>query len=70
VDVAALIRLKDDGRVRVSLRSTGRVNVAELAGRFGGGGHFGASGCDFAPGTDMGEVRRRLADALADLLEP
>lgn len=69
VEVAALIRRKADGRVRVSLRSTGRVNVAELASRFGGGGHFGAAGCDFAPGTDLFEAGRQLASALAEILE-
>ncbi|MEK7608270.1 MAG: DHHA1 domain-containing protein [Patescibacteria group bacterium] len=32
------------GRVRVSLRSNGNANVAEIAKRFGGGGHKRASG--------------------------
>ncbi|MBW2263981.1 MAG: DHH family phosphoesterase [Deltaproteobacteria bacterium] len=68
VEVAALIRRKADGRVRVSLRSTGRVNVAELASHFGGGGHFGAAGCDFPPGTDLSEARRRLASVLGEKL--
>jgi phosphoesterase RecJ-like protein len=69
VEVAALIRRKADGRVRVSLRSTGRINVAELAGLFGGGGHFGAAGCDFPPGTELTEARRRLVAALAETLD-
>lgn len=68
VEVAALIRHKADGRVRVSLRSTGSINVAELAGRFGGGGHFGAAGCDFPPGTDLDEAGKRLASALEETL--
>jgi phosphoesterase RecJ-like protein len=46
VDVAALF--KDfEGDVRVSLRSSGRVNVQTAAGRLGGGGHFRASGLTF-----------------------
>ena len=46
VDVAALF--KDfEGDVRVSLRSSGRVNVQTVAGRLGGGGHFRASGLTF-----------------------
>jgi len=69
VEVAALIRHKADGRVRVSLRSTGRVNVADLASRFGGGGHFGAAGCDFPPGTDLLDAGRRLAVALEQILD-
>jgi phosphoesterase RecJ-like protein len=46
VDVAALF--KDfEGDVRVSLRSSGRVNVQTAAGRLGGGGHFRASGLTY-----------------------
>ena len=49
VEVAALF--KDfDGAVRVSLRSSGRVNVQAVALRLGGGGHFRASGMTY-PGT-------------------
>lgn len=33
-----------NGRIKVSLRSDGRVNCAELAARYGGGGHVGAAG--------------------------
>jgi phosphoesterase RecJ-like protein len=36
--VALFIELKD-GRIRCSLRSTGTVNVSEIAAKFGGGGH-------------------------------
>jgi phosphoesterase RecJ-like protein len=46
VEVAALF--KDyDGDIRVSLRSSGRVNVQAAAARLGGGGHFRASGLTF-----------------------
>jgi bifunctional oligoribonuclease and PAP phosphatase NrnA len=44
VEVAAFLRELSDGTFRVSLRSKGRVNVAEIAGQFGGGGHQCASG--------------------------
>jgi phosphoesterase RecJ-like protein len=44
-EVAAFFRELPDGRFRVSLRSKGKVNVAKLAERFGGGGHECASGC-------------------------
>jgi len=43
VDVAALFK-SIDGELRVSLRSSGRVNVQAAAQRLGGGGHFRASG--------------------------
>lgn len=49
VEVAALF--KDfEGAVRVSLRSSGRVNVQAVARRVGGGGHFRASGLTY-PGN-------------------
>lgn len=45
VELAAFFRELPDGRFRVSLRSKGKLNVAKLAERFGGGGHECASGC-------------------------
>jgi phosphoesterase RecJ-like protein len=44
-EVAVFFRELPEGRFRVSLRSKGKVNVAKLAERFGGGGHECASGC-------------------------
>jgi len=45
VEAAAFLRELPEGSIRVSLRSKGEVNVAELADRLGGGGHETASGC-------------------------
>jgi phosphoesterase RecJ-like protein len=45
VEVTAFFRELSDGRYRVSLRSKGKLNVATVAERFGGGGHQCASGC-------------------------
>jgi len=44
VEVAAFFREMPNGDYRVSLRSKGALNVAEVAARFGGGGHECASG--------------------------
>ncbi len=46
VDVAALFKAID-GEIRVSLRSTGKLNVQAAAQRLGGGGHFRASGLTY-----------------------
>jgi phosphoesterase RecJ-like protein len=46
VEVAALFK-HYDGDIRVSLRSSGRVNVQAAAARLGGGGHFRASGLTY-----------------------
>jgi phosphoesterase RecJ-like protein len=45
VEVAAFFRELPDARYRVSLRSKGKLDVAKVAERFGGGGHECASGC-------------------------
>lgn len=47
VDIAALVREPKKGRGRVSLRSRGTYDVAEVARKFGGGGHRNAAGLTF-----------------------
>ena len=46
VEVAALFKAYE-GEIRVSLRSSGRVNVQAAAASLGGGGHFRASGLTY-----------------------
>jgi bifunctional oligoribonuclease and PAP phosphatase NrnA len=66
IDVAVFLRELTDGRVRLSLRSKGEINVARIAERFGGGGHSHASGCTIdgplPAATDLilGHLRGRL----------
>lgn len=43
-DVACLLREVGDDKFKGSLRSRGRVDVSEIAARFGGGGHRNAAG--------------------------
>ncbi|MHA0856011.1 DHH family phosphoesterase [Paenibacillus sp. CMAA1364] len=45
VEVGILFKVIDDTAVKVSLRSSGKVDVAALAQQFGGGGHMRAAGC-------------------------
>jgi bifunctional oligoribonuclease and PAP phosphatase NrnA len=45
VEAAVLLRELPDRRVRLSLRSKGRLDVARIAASFGGGGHLHAGGC-------------------------
>lgn len=45
VEVSASLLEVKKGQYKVSFRSKGKVNVNEVAGRFGGGGHVLASGC-------------------------
>ena len=45
VDIAILFRENGKNNLRVSLRSKERINVASIAERYGGGGHFDVAGC-------------------------
>jgi phosphoesterase RecJ-like protein len=45
VEAAVFLRELPDGRIRLSLRSKGQVNVAAISERLGGGGHENAAGC-------------------------
>lgn len=52
VEATILLTEDVDGVVRVNLRSRERLDVAELARRFGGGGHARAAGCRLRGGWD------------------
>jgi phosphoesterase RecJ-like protein len=45
IEVTFFLRELPEGRVRLSLRSKGKVNVAAVAEQLGGGGHENAAGC-------------------------
>jgi phosphoesterase RecJ-like protein len=64
VEAAVLLREIPDGRIRLSLRSKGRLNVARIAASFSGGGHLHAGGCTLpgplpAATETMLEIMRR-----------
>lgn len=62
VDAAFFLRELPEGRVRLSLRSKGAVDVAAVAMRLGGGGHGNSAGC-----TLDGPLPRALEETLAEL---
>jgi bifunctional oligoribonuclease and PAP phosphatase NrnA len=72
VEVAVFLRELRDQKIRLSLRSKGRLNVASIAERFGGGGHENASGCTvegpLSVATDqiLRYLRRELAIVSGD----
>jgi len=57
VEVAVFFRELPNGSFRVSLRSKGQLNVAEVAAQFGGGGHECASGCSLEGPLAMAVAR-------------
>ena len=52
VKVGCLLRELGGGRVKVSLRAKGEVDVNRVAARFGGGGHANAAGCTITDSLD------------------
>jgi len=67
VEVGVTLReMMVEGKVKVSLRSRGGVNVAEVARLFGGGGHAEAAGCEVKGG--MAEVREKVLASIREHL--
>jgi len=67
VEIAALIKEFKPGRISVSLRSKRYVNVADLAGRFGGGGHFNAAG--FKTTGAAQDIKKEVVAAVGEYLD-
>lgn len=57
VEVGVLFRERQDGVVKVSLRSRERVDVSAIALQFGGGGHVRAAGCSLEGPLDIAVSR-------------
>jgi bifunctional oligoribonuclease and PAP phosphatase NrnA len=66
IEAAVFLRELPEGRVRLSLRSKGKVNVASISERLGGGGHENAAGCTLdgpmerATGEILSALRREM----------
>jgi phosphoesterase RecJ-like protein len=70
VEAAAFLRELPERRIRLSLRSKGRVNVAAIAARLGGGGHENAAGVTLEGPIDraLDEILAQLRPSVADLV--
>jgi phosphoesterase RecJ-like protein len=70
VDAVALIRRREDGSHKVSLRSRGEVDVEKIARHHGGGGHRNAAGYALEGGEAAGtaEVERQVVAEVAAAL--
>ncbi|NBS83258.1 MAG: bifunctional oligoribonuclease/PAP phosphatase NrnA [Verrucomicrobia bacterium] len=69
VEVGSLFEFSQDGGLRVSLRSKGRVDVNAIASCFGGGGHKAAAGIRFAKEAEKNRdlVLAAISQAIASL---
>ena len=64
----AFIKEKKPGLFKASLRSSDNFDVAEIAQRFGGGGHARAAGCSFG-GTTMEKAVENIVKACVEAVE-
>lgn len=64
-EAAAAIK-NTDGKIRVSLRSNGDADVAQIALKFGGGGHAKAAGCNVDAPT-VEEAERLVVEAFGEI---
>lgn len=62
VEVAVLIREKNEKEFKISFRSKEYIDVAALAGEYGGGGHKHAAGCTL--NGSYGDVKQKVITAL------
>lgn len=67
VEVSAMLRLEPSGEIKVSFRSKGKVDVASLAAKFGGGGHRNAAGLTLR-GMDLEAAKSLIAEACRELV--
>ncbi|MFQ8601342.1 MAG: DHH family phosphoesterase [Oscillospiraceae bacterium] len=63
VDVGVMLKEKETGGYKVSLRTSESVNASEICSMLGGGGHMRAAGC-FIP-LPLEEAKQRLLEAVS-----
>ncbi len=66
VEIAAILKEKEPGTVKASMRAKTTANVAEIAAKFGGGGHIKAAGCTFY--TDLKTAWDQIKEAIEESL--
>lgn len=66
IEVGIIIRQKDVGKYKISMRSTGDVDVSEICKTLGGGGHSKAAGCTLEGKLD--DIKIKLLAAVAPAL--
>ena len=61
-----MFRSLENGKIKVSFRSVGDIDVGKLAEGFGGGGHKNAAGASFD--GELAEVQQLTLTAVRELL--
>ena len=63
VEVGVLFREAKPGEYKISFRSKGRIDVAEISQGFGGGGHINAAGCNIK--GNLKDIKEKVIQATA-----
>lgn len=61
VEVGILLREAKPGEYKISFRSKGRIDVAEISQEFGGGGHMNAAGCNIK--GNLKDIKEKVISA-------
>lgn len=67
IEVAVFFRENNKNLYKISLRSKGKVNVADIAKMFGGGGHASAAGCEI--NGSLPDVERKIFKAARNAIK-
>ena len=63
VEIGVTIKEKEPNKFKVSMRSAENVNVSDICGKLGGGGHIRAAGCTVE--GDLSQVKLKLLSVIA-----
>lgn len=63
VEVGVIIRQKEEGKFKISMRSTGDTDVSAICKKFGGGGHVKAAGCTME--GELEDIKLKLLSGIA-----
>lgn len=67
-EVGVFMKEREPNVFKCSFRSADKVNVSDICGTFGGGGHVKASGC-IIEGTDLADVKNKIIEAVGKVLK-
>lgn len=62
VDVGVVIKEREEGEFKVSMRTGKEPDASAICSEFGGGGHAGAAGCTLY--GDVNDVRKKVVEAI------
>ena len=66
VQIGVLVKEKENGKFKISMRSASEVDVSAVCAKFGGGGHVKAAGCTLEGDPD--NIKLRLLSGIAPFL--